>query len=38
MDYKEKIIDLLNQINDIKILKIIYGFVLAGYKEERAGS
>lgn len=36
-EYKEKIIELVNEIENPAILKLIYGFVKSGYKEERAG-
>ena len=37
MDYKEKIIEMLEEIEDPLILKLIYGFVESGYEEEKAG-
>lgn len=37
-DYKKKIIELLQKINNIKILKFIYDVANTGYKEEKAGS
>lgn len=36
-DYKEQIIEMVNKIDNILILKLIYGFVKSGYKEEKAG-
>lgn len=37
MDYKKEIIEMVRKINCEKILKLIYGFVKRGYKEEMAG-
>lgn len=37
MDYKNAIIEMLNKISNEKILKLIYGFVRSGYREEVAG-
>lgn len=37
MEYKEKIIEMVRAIKTEQILKLIYGFVHAGYREERAG-
>lgn len=37
-DYKQKIIEIVNQIENIKILRLIFGFAKAGYEEEKAGS
>ena len=37
MNYKEEIIRMIEEIEDIKIIKLIYGFVKRGYKEEKAG-
>lgn len=34
--YKEQIIEMVIKIENLKILKLIYGFVRSGYKEERA--
>lgn len=36
MGYKEKIIEMLASISNEKILKLIYGFVRSGYREDRA--
>lgn len=36
--YKQKIIELVEKIENPEILKLIYGFVKSGYKEEKAGS
>lgn len=36
--YKEKIIEMVEKIENLKILRLIYGFVKGGYKEEKAGS
>lgn len=35
MGYKEEIIDMLTSISNEKILKLIYGFVRSGYREDR---
>ena len=35
MDYKKIIIAMLSSISNEKILRLIYGFVRAGYNEER---
>lgn len=35
--YKQKIIEMVEKINDARILKLIYGFVRGGYNEEKAG-
>lgn len=35
MDYKKMIIAMLSSISNEKILRLIYGFVRAGYNEER---
>lgn len=37
MDYKKEIIEMVKKINNIKILKLIYGFTRSGYKESKAG-
>ena len=37
-EYKQKIIEIVNQIENIKILRLIFGFAKAGYEEEKAGS
>ena len=37
-EYKQKIIEIVNQIESIKILRLILGFAKAGYEEEKAGS
>lgn len=36
MRYKELIVEMLDCITNEKILRLIYGFVSAGYKEDRA--
>lgn len=36
--YKEKIIELVEKIENQAILKLIYGLVRSGYEEEKAGS
>lgn len=35
--YKRKIIEMINEIQNEEILKLLYGFTLSGYKEEKAG-
>lgn len=37
-NYREKIVELVEKIENPVILKFIYGFVKSGYKEEKAGS
>lgn len=37
MEYKKEMIEMIEKINDEKILKLIHGFVTAGYKEDIAG-
>lgn len=37
MNYKAEIIEMLSKISNEKILKLIYGFVRSGYREEVAG-
>jgi hypothetical protein len=36
-EIKKEICELVNQIDNEKILKLIAGFVKSGYKEEQAG-
>lgn len=36
MEYKLKIIEMINEINTEKFLKLIYGFVCGAYREESA--
>lgn len=36
-NYKAEIIAMLSKISNEKILKLIYGFVRSGYREEVAG-
>lgn len=36
--YRQKIIEMVGRIENLEILKLIYGFVKTGYKEETAGS
>lgn len=36
MDYKQKIIEMINEINTERFLKMIYGFVRGAYREEKA--
>ena len=38
LDYKRKIIDMVKDIKNEKVLKLIFGFVKSGYEEEKAGS
>lgn len=35
--YRKKIIEMVERIQNPTILKLIYGFVKSGYKEEKAG-
>lgn len=35
--YREKIIEMVRKIENPLILKLIYGFIKSGYKEEKAG-
>ena len=35
--YKEQIIEMVKCIESQKILRLIYGFVRSGYREENAG-
>lgn len=35
--YRERIIEMVKKIDNICILKLIYGFVKSGYNEEKAG-
>lgn len=35
-DYKQKIIEMVNEIHTERFLKLIYGFVRAAYREEKA--
>lgn len=37
-EYKQKIIEIVNQINNTKILRLILGFAKTGYEEEKAGN
>ena len=37
MDYKKIIIEMLNEINTERFLKMIYGFVRGAYREEKHG-
>lgn len=36
-EYKHSIIEMVNDMKNPKILKLIYGFTMSGYKEEKAG-
>lgn len=38
MDYKKKIIEMVNKMNNQKFLQMIYGFIKRLYREEKAGS
>ena len=38
LDYKRKIIDMVKDIQNEKVLKLIFGFVKSGYEEEKEGS
>lgn len=35
--YREKIVEMVEQMENPLILKLIYGFTKSGYKEEKAG-
>ena len=35
--YKEEIIEMVEQMENAVILKLIHGFTQSGYKEEKAG-
>lgn len=35
--YKEKMIKMIEEINDISIIKLLYYYVSSGYNEEKAG-
>ena len=35
--YRQRIIEMVSKIDNIQILKLIWGFVRRGYKEENAG-
>lgn len=35
--YKKKIVEMIEKIDNPKILKLIYGFTKSGYREEKAG-
>lgn len=35
--YREQIIEMVKEMENKKILKLIYGFVKSGYGEEKAG-
>lgn len=37
MDYKKEIIQMIKEIENDKIIKILYNFVKSFYKEERVG-
>lgn len=37
MEYKKEIIQMIKEIENDKIIKILYNFVKSFYKEERAG-
>ena len=36
-EYREKIIEMINKIEDHSIIKLIYYYVQSGYNEEKAG-
>ena len=36
-EYREKIVKMVNDIENTRILKLIFGFVSSGYREEKAG-
>ena len=35
--YRQRIIEMVSKIDNVQILKLIWGFVRRGYKEENAG-
>lgn len=35
--YKREIIEMVSEMQNPEILKLLYGFALSGYKEEKAG-
>lgn len=37
-EYKEKIIEMVKEIEDHSIIKLIYYYVQSGYREEKAGT
>lgn len=34
-EYKKEILNMLESMNNTKILKLIYGFTMSGYREEQ---
>ena len=36
-EYREKIIEMVKEIEDQSIIKLIYYYVQSGYREEKAG-
>lgn len=36
-EYRKKIIEMVERIDNPLILKLVYGFIKSGYKEEKAG-
>lgn len=36
-EYRKKIIEMVSKIEDVTILKLIFGFTRSGYNEEKAG-
>lgn len=36
-EYKEKIIEMVNKIENNSIIKLLYYYVQSGYREEKAG-
>ena len=37
-EYREKIIEMINKIENHSIIKLIYYYVQSGYNEEKAGT
>ena len=37
-EYKEKIIEMVNEIENRSIIKLLYYYVQSGYSEEKAGT
>ena len=36
-EYREKIIEMIEEISDISTIKLLYYYVSSGYNEEKAG-
>ena len=37
-EYRKDIIEIVNKIENLQILRLIWGFAKSGYEEEKAGS